>query len=198
MRDFQENLAEQIAAVPRPVETAHLPVELWAMDESRFGLHTIRRRRLTLRGIKPIGRYQHDFENFYVYGVVASRTGDGYFQARLTLNAPQFQAFLDDFAAARPTTFNILIVDNARAHHASTLKLPANLALLFQPAYAPELNPCERVWLALKDGLAWCRFDDLFALQDRLADRVQNFDPSAFHSLIAFPFLLRAIHTLSP
>lgn len=196
MSAFQESLGEQIAAVSRPVETAHLPVELWAMDESRFGLHTVRRRRITLRGIKPIGRYQHDFENFYIYGVVAPRTGDGYFQARLAFNTPQFQAFLDDFAAARPDTFNILIVDNARAHHASTLTLPANLALLFQPAYAPELNPCERVWLALKDGLAWRCFDDLLALQDRLAERILAFDPTSFQSLIAYPYLTRALHAL--
>lgn len=197
MSDFQERLSEQIAAVARPVETAHLPVELWAMDESRFGLHTVRRRRITLRGIKPIGRYQHDFANFYVYGVVAPRSGDGYFQARLTLNGAQFQAFLDDFAAARPDTFNILILDNARAHHTTTLKLPPNVALLFQPAYAPELNPCERVWLALKDGLAWRCFDDLLALQDRLAERIHAFDPASFRSLIAYPYLTPALHALT-
>ncbi len=197
MSEFQEKLAEQIAALVRHARAASLPLEVWAMDESRFGLHTVRRRRITLRGIKPIGHYQHDFDNFYIYGAVAPRTGDGYFQARLALNGPQFQAFLDDFAAARPQTFNILIVDNARAHRAATLKLPANLALLFQPPYAPELNPCERVWLALKDGLAWCCFDDLLALQDQVAARVEGFDPARFHALIAYPYLSRAIQALA-
>ncbi len=196
MRAFQETLGQQIEALPRQAEAATLPLELWAMDESRFGLHTVRRRRITLRGIKPIGRYQHDFDNFYIYGAVAPRTGDGYFQARLALNSTQFQAFLDDFAAARPHTFNVLILDNARAHRASDLKLPANVALIFQPPYAPELNPCERVWLALKDGLAWCCFDDLLALQDRIAARFHAYDSHTFHSLIAYPYLADALHAL--
>ena len=37
----------------------HLPVRVWASDESRFGLHTIRRCRLTARGVNPIGIHQH-------------------------------------------------------------------------------------------------------------------------------------------
>lgn len=197
MSSFQETLVDQVEAVQRQVSEPRLPVEVWAMDESRFGLQTVRRRRITLRGVKPIGRYQHAFDNFYVYGAVAPRTGDGYFEARLALNGQQFQAFLDAFAAARPDTFNVLILDNARAHHPATLTLPANVALIFQPPYAPELNPCERVWLALKDDLAWRCFDDLLPLQDALATRIEGYDPAHFQSLIAYPYITRAIHALA-
>ena len=34
------------------------------MDESRVGLQTVRRRRLTARGTKPVGVHQQRFENF--------------------------------------------------------------------------------------------------------------------------------------
>ncbi len=54
-----------VAVVPHDTAPS-LPIEVWAMDESRFGLQTLRRRRITLRGVKPIGRYQHEFANFYV------------------------------------------------------------------------------------------------------------------------------------
>ncbi len=47
------------------------PIKVWAGDESRFGLQPIRRRRITARCVEPIGRYQHRFENFYLYGLVA-------------------------------------------------------------------------------------------------------------------------------
>ena len=103
------------------------------MDESRVGLHTVRRRRLTARGTKPIGRHQHRFENFYVYGAVAPKDGDGYFLGLPKLSADVFQVFLDEFATARPDTFNVLLVDNSRCHTAKKLVVPANVVLLFQP-----------------------------------------------------------------
>ena len=197
MTQFQTTLAEQVAALCPTSAQPERPVEVWAMDESRFGLQTVRRRRLTLRGVKPIGRYQHAFANFYVYGAVAPRTGDGYFAAFAKLDGTRFQAFLDELAVARPDTFNVLIVDNARAHHAADLTLPPNIALLFQPPYAPEVNPCERVWLAIKDALAWQCFSDVLALQRQLAHQLETYDPAAFHSLIAYPYILDAIHALA-
>jgi len=195
VREFQTTVAEQVATLHQAQEPSHaLPLEVWAMDESRFGLHTVRRRRLTLRGVKPIGRYQHDFANFYVYGAVAPRSGDGYFEAHAAFNTPTFQSFLTDFAAARPDTFNVLLVDNARVHHASNLTLPPNVALLFQPPYAPELNPAERVWLALKDALAWRTFDDVLALQEAVAVHVEGLEAATLQSLTAYPYLSPILH----
>jgi hypothetical protein len=138
------------------------------MDESRLGLQTIRRRRLTARGIQPVGTYQHAFSNFYLYGTIAPRSGDAYFVGVPTLSTAHFQVFLDMFAAARPHTLNVLLVDNSRTHTAADLRIPPNIKLLFQPPYAPELNPAERVWRALKDALAWQCFVDLAALQARV------------------------------
>ena len=195
MTEFQATVATQVTALHTAQATqTPLPLELWAMDESRFGLHTVQRRRITVRGVKPIGRYQHAFANFYVYGAVAPRSGDGYFEAHAAFNAVTFQGFITEFAAARPTTFNVLIVDNARVHHAADLPLPPNVALLFQPPYAPELNPAERVWLALKDDLAWRLFEDLLALQDALAEHIEGLDAAALRSLTAYPYLIPALH----
>ena len=195
MNAFQATLPQQLATLDATQEPqATLPLEVWAMDESRFGLQTVRRRRLTVRGVKPIGRNQHAYENFYLYGAVAPRTGAGFFEARLQLNRDQFQAFLDALSTTYPATFNVLIVDNARAHRATTLQVPANIALLFQPPYAPELNPCERVWLALKDALAWRCFADVPALQDALERTLAVLTPKALQSLTAYPYLAQALH----
>ena len=168
------------------------------MDESRFGLQTIRRRRITARGTKPVGTVQQRFENSYLYGAVAPRSGDGYFLGLPKLTAELFQVFLEEFAQARPHTLNVLLVDNSRCHTAQALQIPPNVLLLFQPPYAPELNPAERVWEALKDELAWECFADLAALQARLVAIVQGWDAELLRSLTAYPFIIDAINALSP
>jgi transposase len=168
------------------------------MDESRVGLQTVRRRRLTARGTKPIGLHQHRFENCYLYGAVAPEDGDGYFLGLPKLNADLFQVFLDAFGTARPHTLNVLLVENSRCHTASDLVVPANVVLLFQPPYAPELNPAERVWQALKEELAWQCFPELPALQARVVDLVQAWDADMLRSLTAYPFIIDAINALSP
>jgi transposase len=173
-------------------------VKVWAMDESRFGLQSIRRRCITARGTKPVGPIQHRFENFYLYGAVAPASGDGYFLGLPQLNADHFQVFLDAFAAARPDTLNVLLVDNSRCHTAKQVVVPANVVLLFQPPYAPELNPAERVWEALKDELAWACFADLAALQARVVAIVQTWDAALLRSLTAYPFIMNALNALSP
>jgi transposase len=168
------------------------------MDESRLGLQTVRRRRLTARGTKPVGTCQHRFENFYLYGAIAPGSGDGSFLGLPKLNADLFQLFLERFAQARPDTLNVLLVDNSRCHTAHTVQIPSNVRLVFQEPYAPELNPAERVWQALKDELAWQCFPDLAALQARVVELVQAWEASLLQSLTAYPFIVDAINALSP
>jgi hypothetical protein len=55
------------------------PVRVFSQDESRFGLLTIRRRRLTARGVQPVGSVQHVFEWCDVYGAVEPTTGARFF-----------------------------------------------------------------------------------------------------------------------
>lgn len=48
-------------------------------DETRLGLKTITGRRLTLKGVKPIGLVQWQRDNYYLYGVVEPKTGESFF-----------------------------------------------------------------------------------------------------------------------
>lgn len=45
----------------------------WSEDESRMGLHTIQRRKLTGRGIKPQVQVQWDFICLWLYGAIEPR-----------------------------------------------------------------------------------------------------------------------------
>ena len=170
---------------------------MFSQDESRFGLLTIRRRRLTARGVQPIGAVQHVFEWFYVYGAVEPTTGDRFFLELPYLNAEMFQLFINTFAQAFPESLNLLLLDNSGAHTAQRLILPENVRLVFLPPYCPELNPIERVWRDLKDALAWLQFPTLEAQQDYLASLLQTYEAATLHTLTSYTYLAEAIHALN-
>jgi hypothetical protein len=137
------------------------PVHIFSQDENRFGLLTVRCRRLTASGVQLVGTVQHAFEWVYVDGVVGPTTGDRFFMELPYLNAEMFQLFVDVFAQAFRDSLNLLLLDNSGAHTAQRLTLPENVRLVFLPPYCPELNPIERVWRDLKDALAWLQFPHL-------------------------------------
>ena len=191
---FRETFPERLAA-KLPTERSK-PVEFWAYDESRLGLHTIRRRRITARGTKPVGQLQQRFSNCYLYGAIAPASGDGYFLGMPKCNADHFQRFLDEFAQARPHTLNVLLLDNSRCHTAQDLRIPENVVLLFQEPYAPELNPAERVWEHLKTALAWRCFASLEELQAEIVRLVTDYDAATLHSLTAYPYIMHAFNAV--
>lgn len=167
------------------------------MDETRVGLHTIRRRLITLRGVKPIGVHQHQFKNLYVYGVIAPTSGESFFCLAKTMNGAKFQAFLDQFAALHPDRLNVVLLDNSLTHKAASLLVPGNVVLLFQPPYAPEVNPAERVWRALKDALAWRRWECLVDLQEYLLEVIGGWSDEMLRSLTAYPYIMTALSAYS-
>ncbi len=169
---------------------------MFSQDESRFGLLTIRRRRLTAYGVQPVGVVQHVFEWFYVYGAVAPTTGERFFLELPYLNAASFQIFVNAFAEAFPDSLNLLLLDHSGAHTAQRLTFPANVRLVFLPPYCPELNPIERVWRDLKDALAWLHFSNLDVQPDYLATRLRAYEAATLQALTGYPYLVEAIHAL--
>jgi transposase len=184
----------QLQQVIPPANTH--PIRVFSQDESRFGLLTIRRRRLTARGVQPVGPVQHVFEGFYVYGAVEPTTGARFFLQLPYLNADMFQLFVDAFAHAFPESLHILLLDNSGAHTASRLTLPENIRLLFLPPYCPELRPIERVWRNVKDDLAWQPFTTLDAQQDGLSTLLRAYEADTLQSLTGYPYLVEAIYAL--
>jgi hypothetical protein len=112
-----------------------------SQDESRFGLLTVRRRRLTARGVPPVGSVQHVFEWFYVYGAVEPTTGERFFLARPYLHADMCQLFMDTFAQAFADSLHILLVDHSGAHTAPRLTLPEQRAPRVLATVWPSAQP---------------------------------------------------------
>ena len=194
MPTFPATFAERLEGTLPAARTK--PVELWAYDERRLGLHTIRRRRITARGTKPVGQLQQRFTNCYLDGAIAAASGDGFFLGMPKFNAEHFQRFLDEFAQARPDTLNVLLLDNSRCHTAQDMRIPENVVLRFQEPYAPELNPAERVWEHLKTALAWRCFASLEDLQAEIVRLVTTYDAETLRSLTAYPYIMRGINAV--
>lgn len=172
-------------------------VKVFAQDEARFGLLTVRRRRLTARGVQPVGTVQQAFHKFSVYGAGAPASGDHFFLDLPHLNRTHCQIFLDAFAQAYSDSLHILVLDNIGAPTAKRLIIPDNIRLVLLPPYTPDLNPIERLWRDIKDQLAWKQFTDLDVQQHYVAELLSTYDGAALQSLTAYTYFIEAVNALS-
>jgi transposase len=98
------------------------------------------------------------------FGAVSLRTGKFIRSLCVTFNAATFETFLKTLLRHRSRgTRMVLVLDNARYHHAVLLKsllrkYRAVLALLFLPPYSPQLAPIERVWKLVRRMATHNRF----------------------------------------
>jgi hypothetical protein len=102
-------------------------VNVVAQDASRVGLLTVRRRRLTARGVQPLGTVQHTFHRFYLYGAVAPTTGEHLLLRVPRLTSTTFHRFLDAVAHAYPDRLTMLVLDKRGAHTAKRLIIPPSM-----------------------------------------------------------------------
>jgi DDE superfamily endonuclease len=116
MPAFQATGAERLQEGILPENTR--PVRVFSQDESRVGLLTVRRRRLTASGVQPVGLIQHTFDWFSIYGAGAPTTGERFFLEWPYLNADPFQRVVDALAQAFPDRLHNLLLDNRGAHTA--------------------------------------------------------------------------------
>ncbi|WP_260472078.1 IS630 family transposase [Bacillus canaveralius] len=85
-------------------------------------------------------------------------TGEIVWQEEEQYTALEFLSFLKKVTAAYPTGNMVLILDNARIHHAKMLEpflkeIGGRLKLIFLPPYSPQLNVVEGLWKWLKSEI---------------------------------------------
>jgi transposase len=54
--------------------------------------------------------------------------------------------FLEHLSQTYPKYFIVMQVDGAGWHRSQELIIPANIRLIQQPPYSPEVNPVEHIW----------------------------------------------------
>jgi hypothetical protein len=162
-------------------------------DETRIGLKTVSGRKITSKGVKPIGEVQWKFQATYLYGIVEPKTGDHFFYEFTHLNTDCFQVFLNLVSQNYADDVLIIQLDNGAFHKAKRLEIPSNIILIFQPPYCPELNPIERVWQHLKRGLRWKLPKTLQELRGMISQRLAQMTQSVISSIVGWQYILDAL-----
>lgn len=118
-------------------------------------------------------------EGVKLVGFLDYETGHVYVEEHKKYDAEVFLAFLQHVLVRYPDGKVVMILDNAKIHHAKLLNafLEANrerLELFFLPPYSPNLNKIEELWRWLKDSVInnvffHCRQDIQLAVQKFIA-----------------------------
>src|ERR671916_413379 len=166
------------------------------MDEARVGQQGRPCHRWWLRGRRPPGRRDRRFEWAYIFAAVEPGTGADVALVLPEATTATMGLFLAGFAAGQPGDVHaVLVLDRAGWHGARRLAVPADVTLVPLPAYSPELNPVERVWLYLRERFLSHRVLDGYAAVLDAACRAWNAlaaETGRLTSLTAYPYLLRS------
>jgi transposase len=130
---------------------ADAQVDLWYMDEMGVEGDPRPRRRWARVGEKTRVTKNGDHLRMNVTGMICPRTGQAFLLEFTHNDREIFQAFLDqaNTYAKRERRRNILICDNASWHKCKSIRW-GGFEPLYLPAYSPDFNPIERLWLLIK------------------------------------------------
>ncbi|MEP5341500.1 MAG: IS630 family transposase [Algibacter sp.] len=162
----------------------------WCQDESRFGLITKQKRVLTLKGIKPVGKYKHSYKYFWLWGSFSPITGEAHYMISDGVSKNAFIAYLQDFSLYNPRELKILIIDNAAFHSTKDVQLPQNIILIPIPSYCPELNPAEKMWQWFKSKVSMKIYKSLDELEDKLTQLIKCIDNHKVKSITSYQYLV--------
>ena len=192
VEEFSPQLGQQLLKL-----VTNLPrksrIRYWCEDESRFGMKTINRLKITAKGVQPIGMSQWTFKTIWLYGMVEPASGESVLWEFSHLDSICFEAFLAYFSQLDPDDMHIIQLDNSGAHTAHQITIPGNIQLLFQPPYSPELNPIERLWQFIKDKLAWQLWTDLEQLISEVEFHIRQLTKPIVASLTGWDSILDAL-----
>lgn len=151
-------------------------MEVWSQDEARFGLKPVLRRVWAPEGERPRAEIDERYEWLWLFAATHPQTGRVFWLILPRLDGDCVQAFLSGLAKEHAGEGKrlLLIWDGAPAHRATSVQVPERISLLSIPAYTPELNPAERVWPLVKEGVANRAHESLEELEQRVCARCQK------------------------
>jgi transposase len=104
-----------------------------------------------LKGTRPVGWRQTQYEYLYVFGAACPQTGQTSGLLAPYLNTNSVNAFFREFEKEiTPDVHVIMIWDRAGFHTADNVKVPESVSIINLPPYSPQLNPIEKLWQYLR------------------------------------------------
>nr|WP_298390423.1 IS630 family transposase [Hydrotalea sp.] len=168
---------------------------LYCQDESRIGLLTMNHKALTIKGVKPLCRYQHKFDNVYLFGAFSPVNGNHLLLEMPHCNTDNFQVFLTELSQIDKDEFKIVVLDNGAFHKAKRLMIPPNIELIFLPPYSPELNPAEKVWWKIKREFKNKFFESMDDLKNHITVATKQLNNQSIQQLTAYQYYTNAFWT---
>src|SRR6266516_4035761 len=152
--------------------------DIWYEDECHFHQHgTCCRMWIPPEEKDPIVKHAPTRKSMALFGAVSANTGEIVTMDASIFNAETFLLFLNKLMKSKKRGKKIiLILDNARYHHATLIQPWLNknknkIQLFFLPPYSPDLNNIERVW---KMTRRVCTHNRYFATIDELLSIVKK------------------------
>jgi hypothetical protein len=161
-------------------------------DEGRFGRISRPKRCWAPPGIRPHAPSQVVRESVYIFAAVAPEAGLMTSLVLPSANTAMMNLFLEHVSQSLEDYFIVMQVDQAGWHRSKELIIPANIRLIEQPAYSPEVNPVEHLWEELRENYLHNRlFSSLDLLVDVLCQGLNELtDAKArLRSMMSFPHL---------
>jgi len=146
---------------------------------------------LIKKGLAPIGKFQHTYQQLWLWGTFSLITGEAFYWETPIVNNLIFEDYLKAYSKINPQQLKIIIIDNAGFHSAKNIEIPKNIILLRIPPYCPELNPAEKIWQWMKDRTAMKFFDDIKSLQNKITKLVNQLDKDIVKSITAYEFYVK-------
>jgi putative transposase len=142
------------SAIARPgvrEEAAFRHQESSAANATFVGLFLHARETRAPPGMRPHVPVQVVREYVYVYAAVAPAQGQMVSLILPETSTAMMNLELSHVSRSFPEHFIVMQVDQAGWHRSQELFIPANIRLIPQPAYSPEVNPVEHVWDELRE-----------------------------------------------
>lgn len=141
-------------------------MSIYYQDESSFEISQKMWRILVeSKGKAKLKWYQKKHESMSLSWVYSTEW-DFIYRLQKTKKAKNFLNLLYQLRHRQKKKWIILIVDNARIHHAKVVKkycLENNIILVYLPPYSPEYNPIEFLWKHIKKAFQKIqrKYDDI-------------------------------------
>jgi transposase len=189
---WRDSIEAKFKAIVNEYGGLYQKLRLWVEDETRIGLMPIHRRRITLKGVRPLISSEIVREYEYLFGLIEPLTGKSFMLELPSLDTQMMQLFMDEFSQEDEESLHIILVDNASAHTTEKLKVGKNIVFIFLPANAPELNPIERFWKELKDWLSDYEPQTMKEVSQLVEQGLKSFSEKAISSITSFAYLMTA------
>jgi transposase len=145
---FKETISQLLKTKTRDT------VVLW-LDECTIKQHPTLLSLWSQKGTRPRVKTSGGHGKVHIFGAVDTETGKVHRNLSSSLKATAFKKFLKHLLTQYSTEKVVVIVDNAKAHHARLIhnfieRAKGHLKVVYLPKYSPDLNPIERLWKWLR------------------------------------------------